>query len=98
LAVLDKFKFVGKFVAKSLLDSRLLDLPFSPAFLKWMLGKALTLHDLKEIDPDLARSTDKLYQVCVQKRAIEANQQLVRNAKFLMNYRRKIKRSWPLKI
>jgi len=35
----DMFQFMGCFVAKALLDSRILDMPFSNAFYKWMLGQ-----------------------------------------------------------
>jgi len=42
------FKMLGMFVAKALLDFRNVDLPFSPAFYKWMLGQetSFTLRDL----------------------------------------------------
>merc|ERR1712071_604423 len=53
-----KFRFLGKFIAKAIMDSRMLDLPFSPIFYHWLLGQEsfLTGSDLVHIDPDLSRT------------------------------------------
>jgi E3 ubiquitin-protein ligase TRIP12 len=71
------WSFIGTFVAKALLDNRLLDLPLSIPFLKWMLGKPLTFHDLSIIDPELHASLHKLVQLCHLKRQILADHSLV---------------------
>lgn len=65
------FKFLGSFIAKALLDNRLLDLPLSSAFIKWMLGQELGFEDFALIAPSQAKSLEKLRQVVFEKRAIE---------------------------
>jgi len=56
------FKVIGQFMAKSMLDSRIIDLSFNKVFLKLVLGEqvSLTLDNLKLVDPDLASSLKKL--------------------------------------
>lgn len=56
------FEFIGKFLGKSLADHKIIDLPFSFVFYKWLLGmeNELTFEDLKYLDPDLAESCSKL--------------------------------------
>lgn len=68
-----KFRFLGKFIAKAIMDSRMLDLPFSPIFYHWLLGQEsyLTGSDLVHIDPDLARTYQSLNRVVTEKRRIE---------------------------
>ncbi|KAL3317514.1 Ubiquitin-protein ligase [Cichlidogyrus casuarinus] len=55
-----KFHFIGRLMARALLDSRHLDLPLSPAFFKWLLSKdagcarqRLLPGDLALLDPQL---------------------------------------------
>jgi E3 ubiquitin-protein ligase TRIP12 len=64
------FIFLGRFVAKAILDNRQLDLPLSDAFLKFMLGQELGLSDLRPLNPDLVRSLDPLLRVAQQKQQI----------------------------
>ena len=68
-----KFLFMGKFVARSLMDSRMLDIPFSEAFYKWMLGmeNTFTAQDLQHVDPVMARSFAQLAEVAVKKHNLE---------------------------
>jgi E3 ubiquitin-protein ligase TRIP12 len=64
------FTFLGKFMARGLLDGRLLDLPLSPLFFRLALGiregarsprrTTNLLRDLAEIDPDLSKSLSSL--------------------------------------
>ncbi|XP_041350022.1 E3 ubiquitin-protein ligase TRIP12-like isoform X2 [Gigantopelta aegis] len=70
-----KFKFLGKFLAKALMDSRMVDLPLSPVFYKWMLGQehSLTSSDLQHIDPVLSRSFRQLEDIVHHKRRILAD-------------------------
>ena len=35
----NKFQFLGKFMAKAVLDNRMIDLPFSQPFYQWLLGE-----------------------------------------------------------
>ncbi|XP_075510126.1 E3 ubiquitin-protein ligase UPL4 isoform X1 [Primulina tabacum] len=54
--VIKKFRLLGQIVAKALQDGRVLDLPFSHAFYKLVLGKELTVHDILLIDPSLGKA------------------------------------------
>lgn len=57
------FRTLGTFVAKSLLDSRIINIDFSPVFLALVIGSpvARTLQTLGRIDQALASSLDKLF-------------------------------------
>lgn len=68
-----KFKFLGKFLAKALMDSRMIDLPLSLVFYKWILGQehSLTSRDLQYIDTVVARSFSQLEDILRQKKRIE---------------------------
>ncbi|XP_068981584.1 E3 ubiquitin-protein ligase TRIP12 [Bombus flavifrons] len=73
-----KFKFLGKFMAKAIYDSRMLDLPFSLTFYRWLLGEEhmLTLADLAHVCPDVHRTLSRLQEVVRQKETIEKDQTL----------------------
>jgi len=60
---LQLFTFMGRFVAKALLDNRLVDLPFSAPFCRAMLGARLGLADLQELSPQVATSLGQLQQL-----------------------------------
>nr|CAH7756174.1 unnamed protein product [Callosobruchus chinensis] len=64
-----KFRFLGKFMAKAVMDSRMLDLPFSTAFYRWLLGQehSLSLADLQYVNPEIYRTLRKM-QVLVRQR------------------------------
>ncbi|KAG6812730.1 hypothetical protein H0H92_000947 [Tricholoma furcatifolium] len=55
-------RVIGQFVAKAMLDSRIIDLTFNKVFLKHVLGEdvPLTIASLKLVDADLAASLEKL--------------------------------------
>jgi len=65
------FQFMGAFVAKAMLDGRLVDLNFSNAFLKTICSNKLDFEDLKEIDPSIGNSLEKLIALLKQKEEIE---------------------------
>ena len=52
---LKKFEFFGRLIAQALMDSRMLDVPMSPLFLKWLTGKeeTLGLNDFEIIEPQM---------------------------------------------
>lgn len=60
---LQLFTFMGRFVAKALLDNRLVDLPFSAPLMRAMLGARLGLSDLQELSPQVAASLGQLQQL-----------------------------------
>ncbi|KAF5737581.1 hypothetical protein HS088_TW13G00466 [Tripterygium wilfordii] len=51
-----RFYLLGQVVAKALQDGRVLDLPFSKAFYKLILGQDLSLYDIRSFDPELGRT------------------------------------------
>ncbi|PIL24628.1 transporter [Ganoderma sinense ZZ0214-1] len=61
-------RVIGQFVAKAMLDSRIIDLSFNKIFLKLALGEEVppTIESLKRIDPELAASLSKIQGVAVQ--------------------------------
>ncbi|XP_057663764.1 E3 ubiquitin-protein ligase TRIP12 isoform X1 [Diorhabda carinulata] len=67
-----KFRFLGKFMAKAVMDSRMLDLPFSVTFYRWLLGQetSLTLSDLRHVDPELYKTLRKMHYLVRQRDAI----------------------------
>ncbi|XP_014232904.2 E3 ubiquitin-protein ligase TRIP12 isoform X2 [Trichogramma pretiosum] len=73
-----KFKFLGKFMAKAIYDSRMLDLPFSLTFYRWLLAEehALNLSDLAHIDRDVYNSLSKLQEVVKRKEEIDQDSTL----------------------
>ncbi|CAL8094709.1 unnamed protein product [Calicophoron daubneyi] len=67
-----KFVFLGRLMARALLDWRQLDLPFSPAFFKWFLAPDATTamteghilpNDLVLVDPELGRHVRQLTEL-----------------------------------
>ncbi|XP_045199519.2 E3 ubiquitin-protein ligase TRIP12-like isoform X2 [Mercenaria mercenaria] len=70
-----KTKFMGKLMAKSLMDSRMLDIPFSRVFFKWLLGQehSLTSSDLQYVDQVVSKSFNQLEDILRQKQRILAD-------------------------
>ncbi|PWN36096.1 uncharacterized protein FA14DRAFT_164637 [Meira miltonrushii] len=56
------FKIMGQFVAKALFDSRIVDLNLSTMFMRLVLNECVpnTLDMLRQVDPTLAQSLDKI--------------------------------------
>uniref|UniRef100_UPI00358FECBF E3 ubiquitin-protein ligase TRIP12 isoform X2 n=1 Tax=Myxine glutinosa TaxID=7769 RepID=UPI00358FECBF len=59
-----KFRFLGRLMAKALLDSRMLDLPLSLPFCRWLLGQesCLGLAGIASLDAQLYRSIRQLFR------------------------------------
>lgn len=57
------------------MDFRMLDIPLSRVFFKWMLGKEDTLdyRDLRFIDPVLAKSIAQLQDIVHKRKRLEAD-------------------------
>ena len=70
-----KFVFLGKFIAKAVLDNRMIDLPFSAPFYTWLLhgeqSLSSTRGDLHHIDPTIASTISQL-EVLRQTRTFRA--------------------------
>ncbi|KAG6902593.1 hypothetical protein C0995_014600 [Termitomyces sp. Mi166 len=68
-------RVIGQFVAKAMLDSRIIDLTFNKIFLKLVLGEEvpLTIASLKLVDIDLANSLEKLQSIVASKSQLQHN-------------------------
>nr|XP_024215138.1 E3 ubiquitin-protein ligase TRIP12 isoform X1 [Halyomorpha halys]XP_024215139.1 E3 ubiquitin-protein ligase TRIP12 isoform X1 [Halyomorpha halys] len=64
----NKFRFIGRFMAKAVMDSRMLDLPLSQTFHRWLLGEeaCLGLADLAHVVPSVHRTLVRLMSVVAQ--------------------------------
>ncbi|KAI1095667.1 hypothetical protein F5B19DRAFT_503784 [Rostrohypoxylon terebratum] len=72
--ILQLFKMLGKFVARSMIDSRIIDLNFNPIFFR--IGEGSTgvkpsLGAVKVVDPGLARSLKHIKRFAIAKKAID---------------------------
>jgi E3 ubiquitin-protein ligase TRIP12 len=82
--LLNIFKVLGKFVARSMLDSRIIDISFNPAFFRiadTMSSVAPSLGTVKAVDHDLAKSLMMLKQFVHEKNAVEQDDRLTPNQK-----------------
>ncbi|KAJ5090070.1 Ubiquitin-protein ligase Ufd4 [Penicillium argentinense] len=76
---LNLFKILGKFVARSMLDSRIIDISFNPAFFRiadTLSSVAPSLGTVKAVDEDLAKSLIMLKQFVKAKKNINKNKSL----------------------
>ncbi|KAJ6069828.1 hypothetical protein N7499_011715 [Penicillium canescens] len=76
---LNIFKVLGKFVARSMLDSRIIDISFNPAFFRiadTLSSVAPSLGTVKLVDEELAKSLIMLQQFVHAKDAIESDNTL----------------------
>ncbi|XP_055370285.1 E3 ubiquitin-protein ligase TRIP12 isoform X2 [Betta splendens] len=75
-----KFRFLGKLMAKAIMDFRLLDLPLGLPFYKWMLRHeaSISSHDLVNIDPGVAKSIQHLEDIIRQKKKLEQDRSQTR--------------------
>lgn len=63
--VRNRYKLLGKFMAKALMDSRMIDINFSLPFYKWLLNQevSLDLADMVHIDPTMSRSLFHMHRI-----------------------------------
>ncbi|XP_031638245.1 E3 ubiquitin-protein ligase TRIP12 isoform X2 [Contarinia nasturtii] len=78
-----KFKFLGKFMAKAIMDSRMLDLPFSIPFYRWLLyeDSSLGLADLSSVAPEVQVSLKRLQNIVRERDEILANSAIDQDTK-----------------
>lgn len=76
--ILHLFKMLGKFVARSMLDSRIIDISFNPTFFKISNTPDFTptLGLVRTVDEDLARSLTKIQEYAEMKQHIEQDNHL----------------------
>ncbi|XP_039490077.1 E3 ubiquitin-protein ligase TRIP12 isoform X4 [Drosophila santomea] len=67
-----KFKFLGKFMAKAVMDSRMLDLPFSLPFYRWLVSEehSIGLADLMRVAPEVQNTLVRLQDLVRQREYI----------------------------
>ena len=78
--VLHLFKMLGKFVARSMLDSRIIDVSFNPTFFRVGEGKSAvtpSLGAVATVDQDLARSLKMLKKYAAAKQRIDEDGRLL---------------------
>ncbi|EDS38382.1 thyroid hormone receptor interactor 12 [Culex quinquefasciatus] len=70
-----KFKFLGKFMAKAVMDSRMLDLPYSIPFYRWLLAEenSLALSDLDQVAPEVQVTLLRLNEIVKQRDLIQGD-------------------------
>ncbi|XP_062179869.1 E3 ubiquitin-protein ligase UPL4 isoform X2 [Phragmites australis] len=68
-----RFHLLGQVVAKAIKDSRILDIPFSKAFYKLILGQELNIYDIQSFDPELATSLMEFQALACRKKYAESN-------------------------
>lgn len=74
--ILHLFKMLGKFVARSMIDSRIIDVSFNATFFRIGDGSKTvppSLGAVKAVDPQLAASLKLVRQFAVAKKAIDEN-------------------------
>lgn len=71
--VVERFRLLGRAMAKALQDSRLLDLPLSNAFYKLMLGQELDLYDLKSFDKELGETLEEMQNLVLRQQFLESS-------------------------
>ncbi|XP_057423999.1 E3 ubiquitin-protein ligase UPL4 [Lotus japonicus] len=67
-----KFFLLGQVIAKALQDGRVLDLHFSKAFYKLILGKELSLYDIPSLDPGLGGVLQEFQALVNRKKFLES--------------------------
>lgn len=70
--VIKKFVLLGQIVGKVLQDGRVLDLHFSKAFYKLILGQELGLYDIQSFDPELGRTLLEFKALIDRKKFMES--------------------------
>ncbi|XP_073530510.1 E3 ubiquitin-protein ligase TRIP12 isoform X7 [Phyllobates terribilis] len=77
-----KFRFLGKLMAKAIMDFRLVDIPLGLPFYKWMLRQesSLASHDMVNIDPVVAKSVYHLEEIVRQKKRLEQDKALTKES------------------
>jgi E3 ubiquitin-protein ligase TRIP12 len=78
-----KFRFLGRLMAKAVMDSRMLDMPFSQTLYRVLLGEQhmLSLPDLSSVSPAVHSTLARLQPLARQYATIEKDASLSANLK-----------------
>lgn len=82
--IVERFHFLGVFVAKCLQDNRLVALPLAQPLLKWMCGRRLTLADLAAVAPESGAFLLQLQDLAQRRHAILTDETLCDDTRDLM--------------
>ncbi|KAF9454223.1 hypothetical protein P691DRAFT_809767 [Macrolepiota fuliginosa MF-IS2] len=76
-------RIIGQFIAKAMLDSRIIDLSFNKVFLKFILDEEvpLTITSLRLVDAELANSLEKLRNIAAEQNRAHKDKLLSKIAK-----------------
>ncbi|KAE8812510.1 E3 ubiquitin-protein ligase UPL4 [Hordeum vulgare] len=66
------FHLLGQVLAKAIKDGRILDIPFSKAFYKLILGQELNIYDINSFDPELAMTLMEFKALTCQRKYVES--------------------------
>ncbi|CAL4893978.1 unnamed protein product [Urochloa decumbens] len=67
-----QFHLLGQVVAKAIKDGRILDIPFSKAFYKLILGQELNIYDIQSFDSELAISLMEFQAIACRRKYAES--------------------------
>lgn len=81
--ILQVFRMLGVFVARSMLDSRIIDVSFNPTFFRIGNDMDVSIAVLRTVDSDLASSLAQLQAYATKKAAIEADTTMTTGTKRL---------------
>lgn len=70
--VVKKFSLLGQITARVLQDGRVLDIPFSRAFYKLILGQEITAYDIHSFDPELGKTLLEFQAVVERKKHLKS--------------------------
>ncbi|XP_047332591.1 E3 ubiquitin-protein ligase UPL3-like isoform X1 [Impatiens glandulifera] len=85
--VVEHFRLLGRVMAKALQDGRLLDLSFSTAFYKLVLGQDLELYDILSFDAELGRNLQELQTLVSRKHLLESSSSLTNEDTMSLHFR-----------
>ncbi|XP_057984014.1 E3 ubiquitin-protein ligase UPL4 isoform X2 [Malania oleifera] len=71
--VIKNFVLLGQVVAKAVQDGRVMDLPFSKAFYKLILGQELCVYDILSFDPELGKTLLEFQALVDRKRFLDSS-------------------------
>nr|AAU90179.1 unknown protein [Oryza sativa Japonica Group] len=68
-----QFHLLGQVVAKAVKDNRILDIPFSKAFYRLILGQELNIYDIHSFDPELAMTLMEFKALAARRKYLESS-------------------------
>mmetsp|Transcript_34349 Transcript_34349/g.65613 ORF Transcript_34349/g.65613 Transcript_34349/m.65613 type:complete len:1886 (+) Transcript_34349:253-5910(+) len=79
---IERFRLLGRVMAKALQDGRLLDMNISAPLYKMFLGRTLGLYDIRALDPTLGSTLEELEAICRKKVTVQGKAASLADLKF----------------